>query len=562
MAVKQSSELLSGVDPTAPKCTPPELLIELDQIQGNIFGGFLKDHQATFLIEIINVNQALATLKGIYAHVSASSSSRVIAFNEQFKALRKRKTPEGTIIATWTNLVFTARGLKKIGQDISSFPEAFKGGTEGSGEFLGMVGRANEIGDIGSNSPGHWNDGITGESERVDDWTKVHAAVLLASDDASQIDEQGSGRGKMYAAAFQAAGSGLRLIAVIQGATRSDQPGHEHFGFKDGVSQPGIRGVTAPDDPLHNPDQGNPGQDLLYPGEFVLGYPRQIPAPDGTDEGPNPHPGIIAGSEFYTTDPAGSKTILPDWAKNGSFLVFRRLAQDVRGFRKMVEDAAGDLNISPDLMGAKLVGRYASGAPLEPLKFQINDPDYEPPLVDPGIGSPALGNEDAINNDFEYGKDPDGDIVPLAAHVRKAYPRDEPDGDSLVNGSESRTQTHRLLRRGIPFGKSLYAPADGEPDKARGLLFFAYQSDIERQFEFVQTQWVNNPNFPVAGAGQDPIIANNTTAGPIAGCPFHKKLGDPANCPATFQHFVKTRGGQYFFSPAIDVLGKWLGCES
>src|SRR5437588_369889 len=88
---------------------------------------------------------------------------------------------------------------------------------------------------------------------------------------------------------------GLKILFVQQGRTRIDNPGHEHFGFKDGVSQPGIRGITDPDDPIANPNQGHPGQDLLWPGEFVLGYPQQIPkAAEGVD-GPNPNPGPISG---------------------------------------------------------------------------------------------------------------------------------------------------------------------------------------------------------------------------------------------------------------------------
>ena len=203
-----------------------------------------------------------------------------------------------------------------------------------------------------------------------------------------------------------------------------------------------------------------------------------------------------------------------------------------------------------------------------------------PPLTDPGIERPALANSDALNNDFEYGDDPDGDIVPLASHIRKAYPRDQvplQEAGQLnpvldhEKDAESRTQTHRLLRRGIPFGKSLGAPEGGGPDDPRGLLFFAYQSDIDRQFEFVQRHWVNDPNFPRgrgqpeggAGAdvpaGQDPIITNSTAGGPLRGCPFHP-LASKAACPnLTFRHFVKTRGGGYFFSPSIDTLDTWLG---
>ncbi len=567
----------SGVDPTTVKGALGNVAIEFDQIQGNIFGGFSKDHQVTILLEIQDVAKAKAALKhsgdpdtppdandSILTHVHRSSSEAVLAFNEAFHALRRDGSPEGSIQATWTNLVFTARGMKKLSsdleEDLEQFPEAFKG-TAG-GAFQGMVGRAGAIGDIGENDPSKWNQSM----DVVVDWSKVDAAILVGSDDPVQVSEGAAdGRVVRYLKTLRAAGSGVTVLGVIHGETRVDEVGHEHFGFKDGVSQPGVRGVTAPDDPLHNPNQGNPGQDLLQPGEFVLGYPRQIPvvAADGTT--PNPSQGIVAGEAFYTTDPAGSQTVLPSWAKNGSFLVFRRLAQDVKNFRDSVDQIAATLKISSDLLGAKIVGRYRSGAPLEALKFQAGIGEYQPPMTDPGIAKPATANNDSINNDFEYADDDQGEIVPLAAHIRKAYPRDQSplqeDGKTFPPNdpsAESRTQTHRLLRRGIPFGKSLGAPEGGKPADPRGLLFFAYQTDIERQFEFVQRAWVDDPDFPQKNAGQDPIITNNTAAGPIAGCPFHKKA-DASQCPVSFKHFVATRGGQYFFSPSISTLTDWLG---
>jgi len=400
-------------------------------------------------------------------------------------------------------------------------------------------------------------------------WDKVDIMLIVAADDPGQLAQLASGsRLATYLARLNASTSGFNLLGLIRGETRfdagPDQVGHEHFGFKDGVSQPGIRGVDSPDDPLHNPDQGNPGQDLLHPGEFVLGYPTQIPHAakktneDGTVseeviDGPNPCQGPTSGQG------------MPDWVKNGSFLVFRRLAQDVKGFRDAVVQNARTLGITPDLLGAKLVGRYRSGAPLEALKFQAGIGEYQPPLIDPGIANPVLANGNAVNNDFEYGEDQGGAIVPLAAHIRKAYPRDQvpfkegtPPSKEEAANAESFTQTHRLLRRGIPFGASLGAPESGGADNPRGLLFLAYQSDIERQFEFVQNNWIDNPDFPEKNAGQDPIITNKSPDGAISGCPFHK-LANASMCPITFKHFVKTRGGGYFFSPSISALEGQLG---
>ncbi len=569
--------------PLTPLAAGAEKEIAFDEIQGNCLGGFLKDHQVNILfhIEDADASRAKTTLgpaesdsettndpdpgfeDGIFSHVARSSSGAVIRFNEQFKALRRTGMPEGTIRATWTNLVFTASGLDKLQPGRAKLSVAFEEGMRHRASLIGDVNvPGNSSAHAVKNGPAHWNDGMdVGVA-----WENVDGMLILASDDPDELDRLQSGsRLARTLAKLEAANSGLAILGLIRGETRVDDVGHEHFGFKDGVSQPGVRGVDSPDDPLHNPDQGNPGQDLLQPGEFVIGYPTQIPhskVEDGEEvDGPNPDPG----------DPVTFPGV--DWAENGSFLVFRRLAQDVKAFREAVSQKAAALGLTTDLMGAKLVGRYRSGAPLEALAFESGTGTFQPPETDPGVAHPARANSDALNNDFEYGDDRAGDIVPLAAHVRKAYPRNQiprhEDGQDIPNGTrseadaESKTQTHRLLRRGIPFGKSLGAGEGGGEHDPRGLLFFAYQSDIERQFEFVQRAWVNDPDFPrqaegtLPAAGQDPIITNDSAGGAIRGCPFHA-LADKSKCPVSFSHFVKTRGGGYFFSPSVSTLAAWL----
>jgi deferrochelatase/peroxidase EfeB len=133
-------------------------------------------------------------------------------------------------------------------------------------------------------------------------------------------------------------------------------PATNIFGFKDGVSQPGIRGIDPPDDPIGNADQGHPGQDLLWPGEFIIGYATQVSRAKAGVDGPNPDPG--------PDSPAN-----PARAVNGSYLVFRLLRQDVAGFERHVAELAERLGWSTDLIGAKLVGRYKSGALIKQRNF-------------------------------------------------------------------------------------------------------------------------------------------------------------------------------------------------
>jgi Dyp-type peroxidase family len=224
--------------------------------------------------------------------------------------------------------------------------------------------------------------------------------------------------------------------------------------------------------------------------------------------------------------------------------VFRRLSQDVAGFRQFMSEAAREQGVSEELIGAKLVGRYKSGAPLELTGAQATDP---------GTADAALLT-DAKINDFEYGDDPDGAVVPLGSHIRKTYPRDEPTDE----GGEEDTQTHRILRRGIPFGASLpeqarAAEAGAAFPNDRGLLFLCYQTSIERQFEFIQRRWVNDPNFPKPGSGHDPVMSQVEKREPLA------IPGTRTGHVALMQRFVTTTGGEYFFQPSVSALRHLAG---
>jgi Dyp-type peroxidase family len=512
----------------------------LHEIQGNIIGGFNKDYQTFLFLRFNDLDRGRQWLDLMVPEIS--TSQEVVDFNNLFKAIKHRSGREGIVKATWTNIAFTHSGFKALGvTDIDSFPADFKSG---------LAARAELVGDLGHSAPENWV-GPLGSKE-------VHALLIVASD--SAIDLQNLVEGYINNPTFAAAAT---VIFRQEGRTRVEQPGHEHFGFKDGVSQPGIRGVTEPlkDDP----DKGKGHEDLLHPGEFVLGYKTQIKEyknTDGTDkDGVNPAEGDISKNG-------------PDWTKNGSYLVFRRLSQNVQAFHHNVNELAKQTGLDAAVMGAKLVGRYESGAPLEQTDVAI-----DPTRQDPSLDDPGLLSDDRINK-FEYGDDLDGHNVPRAAHVRKAYPRDQVGGNG--SSSESETQTHRLLRRGIPFGNSLGAAEHGDADEQfphdRGLLFLSYQKSIEHQFEFVQSAWVNDPNFPCAAAkkaplnndkkhicstddpdGQDPIIAQSARgsfrlpATEASGCPVHH---------LNVQHFVTTTGGEYFFQPSIDALVRIAGKKS
>ena len=370
----------------------------LDNVQGNVLGGFNKDFQDFIFLEVTSRAEARKWV-GSSAADFISTSRRVIAYNNSFKRLVAEgvPSPERVIPARWANVAFSFRGLEALGWSPADF------GDLGAAFTGGMASRSALIGDVGTSDPQQWDGPFDPAHAHA-----VHAILLVAADNAADLAAHS--QAITTSAGFS---SGFAVLDTVRGRTRMDNPltvGHEHFGFKDGVSQPGMRGIDPPDDGLGDPDQGHPGQDLLWPGEFVLGYPTQIPTAKPGHDGPNPDKGPVST--------AGESS----WTADGSFLVFRRLQQDVPAFDKQIYKLAAQEGVSADVMGAKLVGRYKSGCPLEVLSvlpFNAAAPD-----VDPGTVHPELAASDTLNNAFEYADDVAGTRCPLGAHIRKAYPRD------------------------------------------------------------------------------------------------------------------------------------------
>jgi Dyp-type peroxidase family len=479
-------------------------VIALDQIQGNI-AGFNKPFQRFVFLRFPGKAEAQRFLHVTRREVD--SAAKVAEANRSYKWRRAHgQEPEPK---KWLNLLLSISGLRVLeAPELDLFEGAFQ---------EGMSVRAEHLGDKDESAPGKWQP-LFREGE-------IHALAILAADLEADLEHIHSHlRGHIHA-------SKLEELGALDGHARpGDKHSHEHFGFRDGISQPGVDGITT---------ELKPGQELIPAGEFILGYPTQ---PDNA-----PPPAQPPGA--YQPVPAPPPPQFPSWAPNGSFFVFRRLRQDVAGFNQFVASAAGETGLRPDLLEAKLVGRYKSGAPLERTRDQ--EEAFDPASADPSIADPAMLDDAKINN-FEFDPhDADGHLVPRAAHIRKMYPRNEdPPG-------KAQSESHRILRRGIPYGPDFEPaepayPGEGAPpdNQDRGLLFGCYQASIERGFEFLQTQWANQPDFPQAGDGRDPITSQDVAA---------PEFNLPPDHHLTMLRWVITTGGGYFFSPSLDALARLAG---
>jgi Dyp-type peroxidase family len=270
----------------------------------------------------------------------------------------------------------------------------------------------------------------------------------------------------------------------------------EAFGFRDGISHPAIEGSGMPGT--------NPGEQPLKAGEFVLGYRDEL---GGFP--PLPRPEVLG--------------------RNGTYVVFRKLHQRVAEFRRYLKAYSKGLE-DEELMAAKMMGRWRSGAPLALC-----------PLRD----DPALGADPRRNNNFLYAADDAlGYKTPVGSHIRRTNPR-----DAAVPGV---VRLHRMIRRGTAYGPPLPEGVLEDDGADRGLMFAFVGAHLGRQFEFVQSEWVNSGTFIGAGDVKDPIVGSNDGASSftIPRRPVRRRLqGLP--------RFVVTRGGEYGFMPGLRAL-RWL----
>jgi Dyp-type peroxidase family len=372
----------------------------------------------------------------------------------------------------WLTVAFTWTGLRALGlpeESLATFPDAFR---------EGMPARAPILGDTGTAAPAHWVGGLAGDD--------LHAIAILFSRTDEQYARSIAEHDKLLART-----DGVRSLSFLDlNATPPFDYAHDHFGFRDRLSQPAIKG--SGEEPT--PGSGDP----LEPGEFILGYPDE--------NGP-------------VTDLPQPETL----ARNGSYMAYRRLEEHVAVFRDYLRSHA-DTPDGEELLAAKFMGRWRSGAPL---------------VLAPDRDDPELGADPMRNNDYNYKEmDPFGYACPLGSHARRLNPRD----------TAHYMNRRRMIRRGATYGPALAA---GAPDDGvdRGIAAFIICADLVRQFEFAQNVWINDKTFHELGNEHDPICGtqDGTLDFTVPKRPIRTvHRGLPA--------FTTLRGGAYFFLPGMRAL--------
>lgn len=377
--------------------------------------------------------------------------------------------------------------------------------------------RRRTLGDLDANAPEKWNWGGP-NNDSIDLVLMIYAAT---SDEAKQIADS-------YISELDQ--NGLRLIQQLDSRTNPKE--REHFGFKDGISQPLLPGFG----------QKGAKENKVADGEIVLGYKnsyKEFPESPLVPKENDPS-GILPKS--------GVDKKMLDFGKNGTYMVFRQMKQNVTGFWSMIKESAQSEHPGSEMkdfiyLASKMFGRWPNGTPM------TLSPDRENP------------NEPGDTNDFLYFKnDSQGKGCPFGSHIRRCNPRDSMP-DNYAKSSLRISNRHRILRRGRIYGAPLHhsydpnflanTPDDGQD---RGLQFICFNANISRQFEFIQHTWCHNTKFfglynepdPIIGI-KDPEDETVTHEFTIQGSPVRRKFRN-------LRPMVSVIGGSYFFMPGLKAL--------
>jgi len=472
--------------------------LELSEIQAYLFKDYKEMGSSKYYL--LQVKDATAAKKFL-AEIAESITHANAPVNE-----------------TCLNIGFTSKGLIALGynneENMHTFSREFR-------EGIVTAHRQRLLGDFDSSDPSKWQWGGP-NNDQVD-------LILMVFGKNDPIAEN------YFQSLKQKFEQGLSVVHILNGKPLPND--REHFGFRDGISQPVIKGSNVA-------AAGNNND--IDAGEFVLGYKNEYGVyPDA------PLVKIAQGNlDLLSNNPGGyeNKSIgkpFKDMGLNGTYFVLRQLEQNVNGYwsfikKQTIDENGKSNNEEATKIAAKMMGRWPGGAPL------IKHPEKDP-------------GGDSDDNSFSYKhQDEDGEKCPFGSHIRRMNPRDQFE-ESPAGISLKLTRRHRIIRRVRSYGEDFIGSAENHmPDGEVGLLFGCFNANISKQFEFIQYTWANSPKFKRLYDDPDPIIGVREC--PAAGVKqnFTIPQKNANKVIPNLQSFVTVKGGAYFFFPSVTVL-KFLG---
>ena len=389
------------------------------------------------------------------------------------KVVTSAANPNGPLADVSVSVAVTCKGLEALGvpqQAIDSLSWEFR---------QGMAARASELGDVGESAPENWEQPL-GSAD-------LHVVLVVVAPDQLKLEAALDGARKTYS-------NMPGITAIWRQNCHALETEKEPFGFRDGISHPAIEGSGIAGT--------NPQEQPFKAGEFVLGYRDEM---------------------------RGVTTTAPDiLGRNGTYVAFRKLHQRVADFRNYLKSNSTSVE-AEELLAAKMMGRWRSGAPL---------------ALCPMHDDAELGADPRRNNDFLFkDDDPTGLKTPAGSHMRRCNPR-----DAEIAGA---ARIHRMIRRGTAYGTALPEGVMVDDGADRGIVFAFVGAYLGRQFEFTQSQWINDGVFIGADDDRDPLCGSHDINFTVPRKPLRRRLqGIP--------RFVITRGGEYCFMPGLKAL-RWLG---
>lgn len=459
--------------------------LELSDIQGFVLRRNLMPVQRNLLLKVTSPAAARSVLGRMVSGNQTNALQITTAIEPAFGAEYYLQ-----VGITWPGLIALEVKDRVPNLSFKSFPAFLEGAAK----------RADTLGEVGPSAPENWISGFRDED--------AHVLLTLYARDPQLLESCSTRLSALCATdrAFQELwhGDGAALIEKVNGQPMPVPK--VHFGYVDGMADPTIKGGPEGNMPDH--------QQPCEPSLFVL-----------LDEAEN----------YYVPDP-------PELGRNGSFGVFMVMKQDVVGFENFLHSHKEQ--IDPELLAAKICGRWRNGVPIE---------------LSPETDSPPGGMTLDQMNDFDYvnkdgSGDPHGVRCPVGAHIRRVNPRGEPiKGQGVPGGSNT---SHRLIRRGMPYGPA-YVPGTPDDGVERGLLGYIINASIENQFEFVMREWINGYDF-VGASRLDPrskdIMASRSSDPSESVFQIPQGNGGPPLMITGFSSFVTTRASAYCFLPSITAL--------